>query len=439
MDNKCYTTKYKKKKLVAGLCVAAMVTQNITTTFATELPSYTKMVTYTNNETVSRHKTSLPETGDIVYGEKEVVNINKGWTFTNYNGQQLGVVDLPHSWEGPYSMNSFTATYEKQLDVAKYKGKNLFLKFYGVNKNTVLYINGHKISTDVNGDGVILESEPTHIGGFSAFTIDITDYVTGDIVDIKIETTNFDLKTMPINTDFTHFAGIYRDVELVATSNIYFATEDYGSKGIYVTPKVDLKNNVATVDIKAAISYEVEANQEVTLRATLKDANNREVEQTEVTAYLEEGKTIAESIVLPSMTIDDPHLWNGIADPYLYTMDIEILDTAGNVLDGQTQRIGIREYKVDSTGFYLNGELYPLRGVGFHQDREGYGNAVPKSLRLEDLNTVKEIGANAIRTTHYPHEEYVYDLADEMGLVVWAEIPFYLIRVIYLNKQLKIN
>ena len=125
--------------------------------------------------------------------------------------------------------------------------------------------------------------------------------------------------------------------------------------------------------------------------------------------------------------IEKAHLWNGTKDPYLYTMKVSVLDENGNLLDEKTQKFGVRSYEIKNGKFYLNGKEYEIHGVGLHQDREGYGNAVPNNLKVQDMDTMQEMGVNAIRTAHYPHAQYIYNMADERGIIVYCEIPYYLL------------
>ena len=349
--------------------------------------------------------------------EKEVVNINETWTFTNYDNKS-STVNLPHCWEYVHptksyipQMNSKTCTYEKTLDVSKYKNKNLFLKFYGANKNTVLYIDGKKVGE--------------HVGGFSAFVFDITDYVKNDAIKIKVETVNIDTASIPVNSDFTHWAGLYRDVELIATSDAYISTEDNGTKGIYVSQSFSGNNAIAK--IKTKFSSKGNEDKDYKVVTTILDNEGQEVSKKEQNINLLANTTCQENV--QELTVENVHRWNGTKDPYLYTVKVELKDMEENVYDSQTQKVGFRTFKVKDGNFYLNGKLYKLNGVGMHQDREGYGNATTKEMKEEDINTIMEMGANAIRTAHYAHDQSLYDLADEKGLIVWTEIPFYLLMV----------
>ena len=126
------------------------------------------------------------------------------------------------------------------------------------------------------------------------------------------------------------------------------------------------------------------------------------------------------------MTLDIPgvHRWNGRKDPYLYSAEVTLL-TGEEVTDQVSTRFGCRTYEIDpKRGFILNGEEYPLRGVSRHQDRWGIGNALLPEHHIEDMDLICEVGATTIRLAHYQHDQFFYDLCDERGMVVWAEIPY---------------
>ena len=359
---------------------------------------------------------------------RQVINIDKGWEFTTNdttmegwsfpNGGASGTVDLPHCWEYVHPSKSYipqfnqkTVTYTKTVDVSEIKNNHMFLKFYGSARNTEVLIDGEKVGT--------------HVGGYSAFVFDISDYVKGkNQITITANVTNMDTTSIPINVDYTQWGGIYRDVELISTEDQYIATEDYGNDGIYVD--YSLQGNTAAVKLRTELSNKAEEAKNLKLVTEIQDADGNQVSADERTVMVD-ANTTAETFET-NYRIPSVHLWNGTEDPYLYTMKVEVYDESGeNLLDTVSKKFGVRTYEIKDGKFYLNGNEYEIHGVGLHQDREGYGNAVPDELKKQDLDLMQDMGVNAIRTSHYPHDQYVYDQADERGLIVYAEIPYYLL------------
>ncbi len=359
--------------------------------------------------------------------QRKVLNINDGWNFSTNDtstagwnfpsGAGNGVVNLPHSWEYVHprqsyipQMNSKTVTYEKTVNISEIKNKNLFIKFYGAARNTEVFIDGEKVGT--------------HVGGYSAFVFDITNYVQGkDEITIKANVTNIDTVSIPINVDYTQWGGIYRDVELISTDDQYISLEDYGNKGIYIDSNVN--GTTADVNVKNEISNKSNDDKELKIVTDIYDADGNKVTGTEQKVTAKANKNVQ-----PYSTkcqIDNVHLWNGTKDPYLYTANVTVYNENDEVLDTVSDNFGVRTYEIKNGKFYLNGQEYEIHGVGMHQDREGYGNAVPDDLKVQDMNLMQEMGVNAIRTSHYPHSQSTYNLADERGMLVYCEIPYYLL------------
>ena len=174
-----------------------------------------------------------------------------------------------------------------------------------------------------------------------------------------------------------------------------------------ITPTVN--GSDATVEVEAFVKNLTDGQK---LVYTIYDKEENELQKAETT----ETKATFE--------IKDVHLWHGRRDPYLYCCEVEIVEN-GEVIDNVCNRFGCRTFKIDpNDGFILNGEEYPLRGVSRHQDRWGVGNALLPEHHEEDIDLICEVGATTIRLAHYQHDQYFYNLCDERGLVIWAEIPY---------------
>jgi beta-galactosidase len=367
-----------------------------------------------------------------------VENIDSNWTFhkgaqgtdenfsaVHFNDSSWEKISLPHTWNaedgidlGEYYQGD--GWYRKELTIpTSYKGKKLFLQFEAANKEAEVFVNGKSVHTN--------------IGGYLAFTVDISDLVNyGQKNSVAVRVNNEVKDSAPLSADFTFFGGIYRSVNLIATDQTYIDVEDDGSSGVYVTipndQSIEKKAEVSLrVPVKVSGDDAKSKSNSIEVRAEIKDAEGKTKSRTELKV---DGKKLKSAEVsgdtaefTGTLNVNNPHLWNGTKDPYQYTVEVTVT-RKGEEIDQVNEKVGFRYFSVDpDKGFILNGESYPLRGVNIHQDRKGYGNAVPNEVRAEDFELIKEIGANTLRVAHYPHSQYVYNKADEMGLVVWAEIP----------------
>ena len=326
---------------------------------------------------------------------REITKIMKGWEFTGPDGTTT-TVDLPHTWnarDGQDGGNDYwrgTCIYRPRFAAPQFNtaSHQVWIQFDGVNASAHVVLNGSPVCN--------------HDGGYSTFRANITELLRDENeLTVEVDNSKND-RVYPQKADFTFYGGIYRDVSLMVVSKNHFALDYFGGPGIRITPTVQ----GADASVQVTTWHDGEGEVSIEL---LDAAGN--------TVATGKGPDI-------TLTIFNAHLWNGVKDPYLYSCKARLV-VNGTVEDETTTRFGVRSFKVDpKKGFFLNGKSYPLHGVSRHQDRKGLGNAITREMHDEDMALIKEIGANTIRLAHYQHDQYFYDLCDEVGMVVWAEIPY---------------
>ena len=335
------------------------------------------------------------------------LNFNSKWAFTKMAdsvpeeiSSRWDFVNLPHTWnaiDGQDGDNDYyrgTGYYAKYIDKAELPEAD---RYY-------LEINGANSSADVYLDGVKLAH---HDGGYSTWRVDMTDKLKAKSLIVIATDNSANDSVYPQMADFTFYGGLYRDVNIICVSESHFDLDYYGGSGIAVTPKIN--GDSAEAEIECFVTN-LRADQKIRYVIEDKDGN--------IIAETESAETKA------VLTIKNVTLWHGRKNPYLYTAKAELIED-GRVLDDVKARFGCRTFEIDpERGFILNGEEYPLRGVSRHQDRWGKGNALSKEDHEEDMKLINEVGATTIRLAHYQHDQYFYDLCDEYGMVVWAEIPY---------------
>ena len=334
---------------------------------------------------------------------RKILNINKGWAFLKDMPQVPGssegaeLVDLPHTWnalDGQDGGNDYfrgSCCYIRSVSAEELpQADRYYLEINGANSSADVYLDGEKLAH--------------HDGGYSTWRVDITKNPTGQIAIVVDNAAND--RVYPQTADFTFYGGLYRNVNIIAVNTTHFDLEFFGGTGIQVTPVMAGKD--ARVEVRT-YAKDLQAGDRIVCR--ILDGSGQPVAQAECQGSAE-------------FTISDAHLWHGRKDPYLYTAEAVILRSS-EIIDRVTARFGCRSFEIDpEKGFILNGEIYPLRGVSRHQDRLGIGNALLPEHHREDMDFICELGATTIRLAHYQHDQYFYDLCDERGMVVWAEIPY---------------
>lgn len=338
---------------------------------------------------------------------RQIYNLNAKWAFTKQANavpsempKDWYFVNLPHTWnaiDGQDGGNDFyrgTCYYAKTIDKLDLpEADAYYLEICGANSSADVYLNGEKLAH--------------HDGGYSTWRVDVTKALQREnLLVIAVDNSPSD-KVYPQVADFTFYGGLYRNVNLVCVSESHFDLGYFGGTGVQITPEVVGKD--AKVNVKTWIT------------------NSKDGQSVRYTILDKEGKVVATTTSSQNeveLYIENVTLWNGRKNPYLYTLVTELLEN-DKVLDNLSTRFGCRYFEIDANrGFILNGEEYALRGVSRHQDRWGVGNALLPEHHKEDAELIYEVGATTIRLAHYQHDQYFYDLCDELGFVIWAEIPY---------------
>lgn len=340
---------------------------------------------------------------------RQIMNFNTKWAFSKEASsvpesmpERWYWVNLPHCWndiDGQDGGNDYfrgTAYYAKEIEKAELpEGKQYYLEIRGANSSADVYLDGKKLAH--------------HDGGYSTWRVNLTEELKDkSLLVIAVDNGANDV-VYPQMADFTFYGGLYRDVNILAVDDSHFDLDYFGGTGLMVTPEIAGED--AKVEVQVFLT------------------NSKEDQKLQYRIFDQEGNVTVETTVPVSetkVTLDIPgvHRWNGRKDPYLYSAEVTLLNAEG-IMDQVNARFGCRTYEIDpERGFILNGEEYPLRGVSRHQDRWGLGNALLPEHHTEDMDLICEVGANTIRLAHYQHDQFFYDLCDERGMVVWAEIPY---------------
>lgn len=355
--------------------------------------------------------TVAPVTAQVSFGDAG--KFNDGWLFllkddsaavqTSYDDSKWRKLDLPHDWsvEGQLSPSLASCTgylpggigwYRKHFSITD-KAARHYIYFEGVYNRSEVYLNGHLLGKRPNG--------------YISFLYDLTPYLKeGDnVLSVRVDHSRY------ADSRWYTGSGIYRDVWLVSAPEIHIAQWGIGWKATSLTDKQ------ATVAVDMEVQKHISTTDKLELQATLYDADGKQVAQRR-TRVADGSEGISKETL--TLKISRPHRWN-LDAPYLYTLTTDLLSN-GQRIDGSTTNVGLRTLEFDANkGFALNGNWMKVKGVCIHHDAGVLGSVVPPEVWKRRLINLKEIGVNAIRMSHNPQAPIVYDLCDQLGLLVMDE------------------
>ncbi|MFS0880589.1 glycoside hydrolase family 2 TIM barrel-domain containing protein [Metabacillus niabensis] len=355
---------------------------------------------------------------------RKVINLNQEWKFLKqdekeakektFNDHEWEQLSLPHTWNAIDGANGHdyyrgACWYRKVISLPELNQNNrIYIEFQGANSVTDVYLNGHHLGQ--------------HRGGYSTFRFDLTEHFEfgrSNILAVKVDNSEID-DVYPLRADFTFFGGIYREVNLIVVNPVHIDLLDHGSTGVYVVQEY-VTDELAKLRLHTRISNDLQEESKVRLWIDLLDQTGNLVSNYGTEVNLNSGETKPINL---NLTIKNPKLWNGLENAYMYEARVS-LQKFNDTVDELKIPFGVRYYHIDpNLGLFLNGKNVRLNGVARHQDRKDMGWALTHQEHEEDMQLIKEIGANSIRLAHYQHDQYFYDLCDREGMVVWAEIPF---------------
>lgn len=369
---------------------------------------------------------------------RTVLSFNDGWSFLkltqadglsglaieslDFDDSAWKSINLPHTWNAIDGADGWSGVdeggehyyrglggYRKKFTISESTdSKRVYIEFEGANTVTEVFING--VFTG------------RHEGGYAAFRFDITELLkrgSENVIAVKVNNAPTDYIAPITNQgDFTKMGGIYRDVKLIILPEVHIDLMDFGSSGVYITSEI--KEGCADIGVLVKLSNDGGKDKTVNVKVDILDAQGETVATSSSKAEVTAG---GGSDYNTSIVLGNPHLWDGVDDPYLYSARVAVSDEDGNILDEIVEHFGVREYHIDpERGFYLNGRYYDLHGVNYHQDSFENGWAMTNEQRERDYNMMRELGCTTVRMAHYQHNRYEYDLCDRLGLTVWTEI-----------------
>ncbi len=343
----------------------------------------------------------------------------QGASRTEFNDSGWETVCLPHTWnnlDGQDGGNDYyrgPAWYRKAFELPeRYEARRIFVRFGAAGFVADVFVNGRFVGE--------------HKGGFAAFVFNITGFLNfggTNVIAVKVDNTSPDksqeFQIPPISADFTMDGGLYRKVNLIVTDPVHISLTDYASPGVFIMQK-KVTDNLADLLVTTVLRNDTQTPADVVVRSAIFDREGKIVRQTDGKSKIEPD---SDNRIIQEMRIDNPHLWNGRIDPYLYRAVVSVY-IGNDLVDRVEQPLGLRYYRVDpASGFFLNGKPYELHGVALHEDKKDEGRAITDADRRLEMKDILDIGATMIRMSHYQYGQEMYRLCDKHGIVVWTEIP----------------
>ncbi len=344
------------------------------------------------------------------YSPRTKLNINSNWLYLENPTENIHYALEQNNWETinlPHSWNALDATditpgyrrsaswYKKDLEILKVStNKTYKLYFEGVNIESKVYVNGKHIGG--------------HTGGYIGFSVDISEVIKEGSNEVLVRVDNsYNPEIIPSQkSDFFIFGGITRDVWLEVFPENYL----YNLK--ITTPKVSKEK----AELVATVAITQNGKSDFKVKAYLLDDQGKSVKSSKFRVVNNTAKIVFN-------TIKKPKLWH-TDSPNLYTLKLELME-GNTVKDVVTEKVGFRWFEFKDYGaFYLNGKRLLLRGTHRHEEHAGVGAAMSNKQHRADMELIKEMGANFVRLAHYPQDPQVYKACDELGILVWDELPW---------------
>ena len=343
--------------------------------------------------------------------QREMKTINDNWEFRKSIDESWESVNLPHTFNiDAYQQRNYyqgKGFYRRTLVLPEIVAeRRYYMKIDAASKAANIRVNGKEVGS--------------HVGGYTACIVDITEYIRKEnLIEITVDNGRKDIT--PISADFTFWGGIYRDVWLISTPKHHFNMSNMGSDGIFIsTPVVNEKRGV--LKVKCEVTNDSHESSILEVRSAIYSPQGKLLQTIKQKQKLKSGETyIFENT---SGAIESPDLWSP-ETPSLYLVKTTLVDPkSGKLLDEKNHKVGFRWFTFDgSKGFFLNGKSYKLRGLNRHQDQAPAGVALDDEAHRRDIFLMKELGCNFIRISHFPQDDAILEMCDELGLLAWEEIP----------------